>query len=143
MKLQPAPSPHRAFSLIEMLCVIVIIALLAGLILGPASRMLHRMRADKWENQSAVQLDAIVEQLRRQFQGKSDFPPVTLERLEREKLLNPYQMAFLKDSRVTFFSFSGTDPDDKVVIRVDLERGYLSQAGFRTECKKRITARPE
>jgi prepilin-type N-terminal cleavage/methylation domain-containing protein len=131
------------FTLIELLCVIVVIAILVGLVLRPASRVLHRARADQWENRSSVQVQAVVDQLKKHFQGKNDFPLVTLERIETEQLLRPAQIAFLKDSRVEFLPFASSDADEKIVIRVALERGYLSEPGYLTENKGHITALPE
>jgi type II secretory pathway pseudopilin PulG len=129
--------------LIELLCVIAIILVLAGLVLGPAARALHRVRADKWGEDSAVRLQTTVEQLQKHFQGKRDFAPVTLERIETEHLVGPAELDFLKDRRVTFIPFAGFDPDEKVVIRVELERGYLTESGLQTETKGAITSLPE
>jgi prepilin-type N-terminal cleavage/methylation domain-containing protein len=134
---------RAGLTLIELLCVIAIILVLAGLVLGPASRALHRVRADKWAEDSAIRLQATVEQLQKHFQGKHDFPPVMLENIETEHLVGPAELGFLKDRRVTFIPFAGSDPDEKVVIRVELERGYLTEGGFQTETKGAITAVPE
>ena len=134
---------RAGLTLIELLCVIAIILVLAGLVLGPAARALHRVRADKWGEDSAVRLQTTVKQLQKHFQGKRDFAPVTLERIETEHLVGPAELDFLKDRRVTFIPFDGSDPDEKVVIRVELERGYLTESGLQTETKGAITSLPE
>jgi hypothetical protein len=130
-------------TLIELLCTIAIILVLAGLVLGPASHVLRRVRADKWGEDSSAHLQATVEQLRKHFQGKHGFAPVTLERIETDRLLGSSELEFLKDRRVTFIPFADSDPDDKVVIRVEVERGYLTEAGVRVETKGEITRLPE
>lgn len=133
------PRPRHAFTLIELLCVIAIISVLMGLLMGPLCKAMRRARALQWNNQAEVQFYGTVAQLRNHFQGKAKFPEVTLQQFETNNILNPAQIEFLKDPNVTFSSFSGTDPDDKVVIRVQLKRGFLSDGGALAETKGRIT----
>lgn len=137
------PRRHAGLTLIELLCVIAIILVLAGLVLGPAGHALRRVRADKWGEDSSVRLRATVEQLQKHFQGRKDFAPVTLEAIEARRLVGPLELDFLKDHRVTFIPFAGTDPDEQIVIRVELERGYLTEAGQQTTTKGDITKLPE
>jgi hypothetical protein len=90
-----------------------------------------------------VQLRTTVRQLRTHFQGKQTFPLVTLQDIETRGLLGPFQLDFLKDRRVTFIPFAGSDPDEQVVISVQLEKGFLTDGGVLTETKGRITKLPE
>jgi prepilin-type N-terminal cleavage/methylation domain-containing protein len=136
-------SIRRGFSLIELLCVMAIITVLAGLVLGPASRALRKVRAEKWADDAEVQVQTTVRQLRTHFQGKQTFPRVTLQHLETNGLVGPVQLDFLKDRRVTFIPFAGSDPDEQVVIRVQLEKGFLTDGGVLIETKSRITKPPE
>ncbi len=130
-------------TVVELLCVIAIILVLAGLFLGPASRVLQRVRADQWADQAEVHLQATVKQLQKHCRARPDFPPLTLDRLQSERLLGSAELAFLKDSRVTFVPFGGSDPDEKVVIRVELRKGYLTEAGVLAETKGEIARLPE
>lgn len=132
-----------ALTLIELLCVIAIIMVLAGLLLGPATRALSRLRADQWGEESSARLDSTVEQLRRHFRGRADFPQVTLEEIESKHLVGSQELAFLKDHRVTFFPFAGSDPDNQVVIHIDVRRGYWTDPETRTALKGTITSPPE
>ena len=134
---------RRGLTLIELLCVIAIIMVLAALVLGPANRVLKRVRADQWADVSSARLQSTVEQLQKHFQGRPNFPLVTLERIEREHLVSSIELDFLKDRRVRFVPFSAFDPDEKIFIRVSLDRGYLTEAGMLTESKGRITKLPE
>ncbi len=126
-------------TMLELLCVIALITILAGLLLGPVNRALRRARAMEWGQDAPVLLQAVVTRLQKHFQGRKDFPPVTLAALEGGGLLEPSQLQFLKDRRVTFTPFAGTDPDEQVVIHVRLERGFLTEAGWLTASKGDIT----
>jgi len=143
MKRFKAYRPSAGFTLLELLCVIALITILAGLLLGPVSRALRRARAMKWGHEAPVLLDSTVRQLKQHFQGKTGFPPVTLRALETAGLLEPSQCRFLKDRRVTYYPFAGADPDGQVVIEVRLERGFLTEAGELTATKGDITKPPE
>jgi prepilin-type N-terminal cleavage/methylation domain-containing protein len=130
---------HHGFTLLELLCVVAIITILAGLLLGPVSRALQRARAMKWGNEAPALLDDTVSHLRARFQGMRDFPPITLEFLESSALLGPTQLRFLKDRRVKYVPFAGPDPEDLVVIEVRLEPGFLVEPGLLTATKGDIT----
>lgn len=128
--------------MVELLCVIAIITVLAALILGPASRALQKTRADQWAEQAGVQLGSIVKKLQKHYQGKQTFPQVTLADLETNGLLNPAQIRFLKDSRVTYTPFASTDPEETVVIHVQLDAGFWNGGGILTATKGQITKLP-
>jgi prepilin-type N-terminal cleavage/methylation domain-containing protein len=130
----------RAFTLIELLCTIAIIAVLATLLLGSAGRVLKRIRADAWGDRASAELELVKGQLRQRFQGRTDFPTVTLEQLEAEGILQPPQVSFLHDSRVGFASFSGTDPAGLVVVVVQIPHGFFTDAGSRILTKGEIVA---
>lgn len=130
-------------TLLELLCVIAIITVIAGLLLGPAARILKKMRADQWSNRASEELRLVVQQLRSQFRGREDFPAVTLERMASENLVGAAQLSFLRDRRVTFAPFAGSDADDKVVICVVLEAGFFDDGGVLTETKGAIANPPE
>jgi len=123
--------------------VIGLISILAGLLLGPVGRALKRARAMQWAEDASRLLDSTVEQLRTHFQGQTDFPLVTVEMLEAREILDPSRVRFLKDRRVTYQPFSGDDPDDKIVILVLIEPGFLTDAGTLVATKARITKPPE
>jgi prepilin-type N-terminal cleavage/methylation domain-containing protein len=144
LKRQPErPAVASGFTMLELLCVIGIITILATLLLGPASRVLGRVLADKWSEDASVLLDATVKSLNQHFQGQARLGLVTLQRIEAEGLLKPAELQFLKDRRVTFFSFNDADPGDKVVILVQLKRGFWTERSALTELKDALVRGPE
>lgn len=134
---------QAGFTLIELLCVIAIIMVLAALLLGAASRILQKVRADQWAEEAGVQVGMIIKKLQTPYQGKRTFPLVTLADLESKGTLNRAQIRFLKDSRVTFTPFSGTDPDDKIVVSVQFDAGFWGGGGVLTATKGEITKPPK
>jgi hypothetical protein len=135
--------PASGFSLLELLFVISIIIVLASLFLGPASRVLGRVLADQWYDQASNLLRETVNELNQRFQGLDSFPLVTLERIEAQGLLKPRELRFLKDPRVTFVPFTGSDPGDKIVIQVQLKRGFWTEGSELIERKEAITHVPK
>ena len=129
-------------TLLEILCVISIIIVLATLLLGPASRVLQRVLADKWAEDAEFALAATVQQLNQRFQGLDSFALVSLESIEAQGLLKPAELRFLKDRRVTFIPFTGSDPNDKIVIYVQLKHGFWTESSALTERKEAITRVP-
>jgi len=131
---------QAGFTLLELLCVIAIIIVLAALVLGVAGRVLKRLRNDEWGNKAEVRLQATVDQLRKHFAGQQQFPPVTLETIQAGHLVGSFELDFLKDRRVTFVPFAASDPDEKVVISVAVERGFFTDPSTETATKGSITA---
>lgn len=124
-------------TLIELLCAMAIIAVLATLLLGPAGRALKRARAMQWADIAERQTEQVAEQLQRYLNGRDNYPLQTLDGLEGAGALGPAQVRFLRDRRVTFTPFSGADPDEMVIISAQLESGFLTTAGTITVTKAR------
>jgi prepilin-type N-terminal cleavage/methylation domain-containing protein len=135
-------TPDLGFSLIELLCVIAIIVVLASLLLGPAARVLQRVLADKWAEDAQTRLSETIHQLNQHFQGAETFPLVTLDWIESQGLLKSAELQFLKDPRVTFVPFAGSDPSEKIVIAVQLKRGFWNDSTVLTERKEAVTHMP-
>ena len=142
VKIRSQTRSASGFTLLELLCVIAILVVLASLFLGPVARVLQRVLADKWSEQAETSLGATVQQLNQRFQGDHEFPRITLERIEADGLLKPAELKFLKDPRVTFIPFAGADPDDQIVIHVKLKRGFWTDGGELIERKEAITHVP-
>lgn len=119
---------RRAVTLIELLCTMAIIAVLATLLLGPAGRALRNARNMQWADQSEAHASVVVQQLRTFIGDKQDFPTLTLEALEALNVFASAGVRFLHDRRVVFTPVTGSDADDKVFLAVRLESGFLTPA---------------
>lgn len=117
---------RTGFTLIELLCVMAIIGVLAGLLLGPAARILGNARAMQWGDRAQHQTAQIREQLHKVLAGQKEFDRLTLETLTAANWISSEQVRFLKDSRVKFTPFTGTDPDALKVIEVQIKAGFLT-----------------
>jgi prepilin-type N-terminal cleavage/methylation domain-containing protein len=129
----------RGLTLIELLCVMAIILILTTLDLGPAMRVLQKVRADDWAEKAMSDLQLTVAQLHAHFRGRVEFPEVTLEAIESMRLVQPTQLRFLKDPQVTFIPFAGSDPDEQVVIKVRLRKGFFTDLNQLEATKGEIT----
>jgi prepilin-type N-terminal cleavage/methylation domain-containing protein len=129
----------RGLTLIELLCVMAIILILTTLALGPAMRVLQKVRADDWAEKAMSDLQLTVAQLHAHFRGRVEFPEVTLEAIESMRLVQPTQLRFLKDPQVTFIPFAGSDPDEQVVIKVRLRKGFFTDLNQLEATKGEIT----
>lgn len=130
-------------TLIELLCVMAIIAVLATLLLGPAGRALGKARAMQWNNRAEALTGEITDRLRKVFAGQKEFRRVALEDLERDGVLLASQVRFLRDPRVTFTPFAGSDPDEFPVITVRLKPGFLEPGGTLSVVKGELTREPQ
>lgn len=131
--------PRGGVTLIELLCVIAIIVLLAGLLLGPIARVMGRARAMHWGETVDRQISAVGERLKSFLAGRDDYPAVTLPGLEAAAVFNQEQLAFLHDRCVAFFPFQPSSPNDAVVVAARVESGFLTTGGNRTLTKGMIT----
>jgi prepilin-type N-terminal cleavage/methylation domain-containing protein len=126
---------RTAVTLIELLCVLTIIAVLATLLLGPASRALRNARNMQWADQSGARASAVVQQLRAFLGERQDFPLLSLEALESLHVFSSAEVRFLHDSRVAFTPVAGSDPDEKIFLSVRLDPGFLTSAGAMTHTR--------
>ncbi len=133
------PRLRAGVTLIEMLCVVAIIGVLAALLLGPAGRVLGKARAMQWADQAERATEEIRQRLHPVFASQTDFPTMTLEKLETSQLLTPSQLLFLRDRRVKFTPFAGKDPDTLPVVAAELKAGFLTSAGTVVLTKGELT----
>jgi prepilin-type N-terminal cleavage/methylation domain-containing protein len=121
--------PPAGVTLIELLCAVAIIAVLATLLLGPAGRALGKARAMQWNDRAHSLTSEITDRLYGVFVGQKEFPRVTLADLEKDGLVTAAQAKFLRDDRVRFTPFAGSDPDDLPVIQVTFKPAFLDPGG--------------
>jgi prepilin-type N-terminal cleavage/methylation domain-containing protein len=124
-----ARRPLEGVTLIELLCAVAIIAVLATLLLGPAGRALGKARAMQWNDRAHALTGEITDRLHGVFVGQKEFQRVTLADLERDGLVTTAQARFLRDDRVRFTAFAGSDPDELPVIQVTFKPAFLDPGG--------------
>jgi len=90
-------------------------------------------------DEATTDLELTVTQLHTYFRGKVEFPEVTLDAIESMRLLRPAQLQFLKVPQVTFIPFAGSDPDEQVVIKVRLQKGFFTDPSNMEATKGEIT----
>lgn len=116
-----------------------IIAVLAGLLLGPVAKVMRNARAMQWGEVAGTQMHGVITAMRKFLGNRTDYPTVTLPDLEALTLFNQAQLSFLHDRRVAFYPFSPSDPGDKVVLAVQIESGFLTSAAAWTATKEQVT----
>ena len=105
-----------------------IVAVLAGMWLGPAARILGKARAMQWADQATRHTGAIRQQLHKVLVGQKQFSRLTIEAMESSGWISAAQGRFLRDRRVHFTPFSGTDAEELPVIVVDIQSGLLTSS---------------
>lgn len=134
-----ARRPLGGVTLIELLCALAIIAVLATLLLGPASRALGKARAMQWNDRAHALTAEITDRLHQVFVGQKEFKRVTLADLEKDGLLTAAQAKFPRDDRVRFTPFAGSDPDELTVIQVAFKPAFLDPGGIVQVTKGELT----
>jgi prepilin-type N-terminal cleavage/methylation domain-containing protein len=111
--------PDSALTLVELLMVVAIISILAGLLLG-AVHVAHARIKDKiWRIEAYNFHDYIQQHLFRYYQSQTNYPVLAAEDLRQRGVFDDRIMDFLRCPHVRFIPFSSSDPDDKYILRID------------------------
>jgi prepilin-type N-terminal cleavage/methylation domain-containing protein len=113
---------HRAaaaFTLIEMLLVIGIIGILAGLLLGPINKAYTSTQNKAWRAQARDFYDYMQEHLAKYYQANPNYPVLTARDLYQQNVFNDRIMNFLRCPHVQYTPFSLSDPTNKVIFQID------------------------
>ncbi len=116
-----------AFSLIELLCVIGIIAILATLLAGAAGNVLARISADAWAERAQMRMERLQTALRPFYEAHSVTMPLDPDQLKAANVISDELYFFLKDRRVRFVPFTSGDPDDLIVLTVVCRKGFFTE----------------
>ncbi|MBI4662065.1 MAG: type II secretion system protein [Verrucomicrobia bacterium] len=113
---------RRGFSLIELLCVIAIILILAGLIAGPILQAYRRVKEMKTEFESSGVVDLVQKRLKDFFVPLPAYPAHGLEELRRMGVFDSEMMRRVQAKEVIYHPFSSNDPEDTVIAEVLVRR---------------------
>lgn len=114
------------FSLIELLCVIGIITILASMLLGAVGRAYLRAKRFAGEMDGPAYVDEMRIKLKRFTLEHPIFSPLTLDVVIRDCNLTPRCASFLRSKQVTYVPFSSRDPEEKVVLVHVIGTGHNS-----------------
>ena len=113
-----------AVTLIELLCVIAIIAILASLLLPVAGRALRRVQAMSEESEVPVIVAMIEDRVRGYCHGRAQFQFDSRDDLKDKVGLAPKCSDLLYATRTVFVPFTHLDPTNKVVMTFHYGRNY-------------------
>lgn len=112
-------------TLIELLCVLAIIGILVGLLLGPVGRALGRARALKWDMEIGTHLEHVAERVRAHAARHPVYRFQSVAELGEVVALSGPARRFLGSSQVRFHAFSHADPPERIVLEI----GQTGQGG--------------
>jgi len=124
------PSSRAAVSLIELLCVMAIIDILAGLLLGSVGRAYKRAKQFGQEMNEPAHVDELRTKVIAYAQAHPVFPRLSLDDLVRVTAINSRCERWLRSPEVEYMSFASSDPDEKVVLAVTRGEGTKRFAQF-------------
>ena len=111
---------QSGFSLIELMCVLAIILILVGLMMGPITRAYTK--AKNFENDSYQLTDRFIDRMKQHFGSAPEYPALTVDQLYEGGLIDSTLRKFLRDKRVQFFPFSSKSLDEMVVLYVQVSK---------------------
>jgi prepilin-type N-terminal cleavage/methylation domain-containing protein len=107
------------FTLIEMLCVIAIIGILAAMLLGAVNKAWVSSQNKVWRFQAHDFYDYIQEHLFKYYQSQTSYPVLSAEDLHQKGVFDDRVMNFLRCPHVQYLPFSMSDGTNKVIFQID------------------------
>jgi type II secretory pathway pseudopilin PulG len=108
-----------AYTFVELLLVIGIIAILASLLLGAIYKANQYAKHKIFLTEAYNAISQIERQLGRYYESRTNYPALTADELYRQGVFNQQTMDFLSYPEVSFYPFSSSDSDDKIILRVN------------------------
>ena len=131
--LRPHPLGFRfAVTLIEMLCVMLIICILASLVLPTAGRVYRKAKALSEEVEEAEIAERLRREVSRYCLGNSNYQFATKLELDIKCVLDPKTRSWMDDPHTDFVPFTYLDPTNKIVVTFHFGKNY-SHADYFTK----------
>ncbi len=115
---------HRraaGLTLLELLCVIAIIGILAAMLLGSVNKAFMSAQNKMWRVQARDFYDYIQEHLSKYYQSQTNYPVLTAADLYQKGAFDDRIMNFLRCPHVQYIPFSMSDKTNKVVFQIDYD----------------------
>jgi len=133
----------QGFSLIELLCSIAIIAILAGLFLGPASRALRRARLLKMEMEAPAHLERLTDGMRRFAAAQTSYNCPDLQTFLAQARPGAPTERWAKAHMVEFIPFHARTPNDRIVLTLQIPSSTRNHVLGYNLSKGELTTYPE
>ncbi|MCI0533911.1 MAG: type II secretion system GspH family protein [Verrucomicrobiales bacterium] len=118
-------SATRAFSLVELLCVIVVIGILAGLLLTAVMAAYGRVKRMQRQFEGPTFIEQIRERLTSFCEGQPAYPALTPRQFHELGVFDGRIMDFLRARGVKFHPFASSDPTNKIVLEVLYSKKHM------------------
>ncbi len=114
---------RRAFSLIELLCVMAIIGILVGLMLGPVGRAFRKARGFKAGMETPAHVERLTDGMRKFAAAHAAWSCPDLEALLTFAKPGGPTERWIKGAQATLVPFRHDTPADAIVLTLDLPAG--------------------
>jgi prepilin-type N-terminal cleavage/methylation domain-containing protein len=107
---------RNGVSAIELLCTITIILILAGMLLGPVLKAYRKVKSFAGEEEGPGVVQLAVDRLRRFHRAHTVYGALSVDYLNKEAIFDTKFMQYLREKKITYYTFASTDPDDKPIM---------------------------